>query len=400
MNSTTQSSNIKKKNVKSLVFSGGGAWGFAYIGALKALENLGVLSSLTGIGGASAGSVTAFLVSCGYSSKEIMDLMSPTGKNSLIYMLLGEELPEIETIFDKNKSNFLEEIGEFFKDNFSHLTLPGLDVAAANTLCFNLALFAKEIMSERTAQLLRREFITHTTFRRNLTEGLGIFKAQIFRNFLNERMKKKMKGFAVKNPDLITFREHKTFFKKDLFITGTNLDTRKAELFSADTTPNFPVADAVRISMSIPFFFQPVIIQKDGENHIRIQIGLSGETCRLEWDNPLMDIESITGKWIDGGVEDNIPVFAFEKEQIFGLRVTPTHRPPGENRLSHFLFEYIFSRFWPDESHISKTWGVADRILLLDTGDVKPCEFDIDYKSERITNLLTKAEQRVLNYFH
>ena len=39
---------------------------------------------------------------------------------------------------------------------------------------------------------------------------------------------------------------------------GSNISTGYSEVFSYEHTPNTRVADAVRISMSIPLFFQAV----------------------------------------------------------------------------------------------------------------------------------------------
>ena len=44
---------------------------------------------------------------------------------------------------------------------------------------------------------------------------------------------------------------------KSLFFTGSCLTTGKCEIFSHIHTPDMIIADAVRISMSIPFVFFP-----------------------------------------------------------------------------------------------------------------------------------------------
>lgn len=67
------------KDVEYLVFQGGGGKGVAYLGALEALEELGILpfnsqnsnSNLKGIAGTSAGAITALLIAMGYTTKEI-----------------------------------------------------------------------------------------------------------------------------------------------------------------------------------------------------------------------------------------------------------------------------------------------------------------------------------------
>lgn len=62
----------------NLVFEGGGVKGIAYAGAIKALENAGVLTSIERVAGTSAGSITAALLSLRYSADEIKTIISGT----------------------------------------------------------------------------------------------------------------------------------------------------------------------------------------------------------------------------------------------------------------------------------------------------------------------------------
>lgn len=78
----------------------------------------------------------------------------------------------------------------------------------------------------------------------------------------------------------VTFRDIESQFHKQLVITGTCLNRRETEYYSPQQTPEMPVRDAVRISMSLPAFFQP--IQRDG------------------------DI------LVDGGVLNNYPIWVFD----------------------------------------------------------------------------------------
>jgi len=53
---------------------------------------------------------------------------------------------------------------------------------------------------------------------------------------------------------------------RSLYVTGTNLNRGITEFFDEDRTPDMPIAEAVRISMSIPLFFSAVKL--DGEYHV------------------------------------------------------------------------------------------------------------------------------------
>ena len=58
------------------------------------------------------------------------------------------------------------------------------------------------------------------------------------------------------NPE-ITFSGLKTKMGKDLYIIGTNLSDQKSEVYCQLNTPDMPIWEAARISMSIPLFFEP-----------------------------------------------------------------------------------------------------------------------------------------------
>lgn len=61
---------------ENLVFEGGGNKGLAYCGAVKYLEELGVMSHVTGMAGTSAGGMFAALLAVGYTSLEIEQFLS------------------------------------------------------------------------------------------------------------------------------------------------------------------------------------------------------------------------------------------------------------------------------------------------------------------------------------
>lgn len=52
---------------------------------------------------------------------------------------------------------------------------------------------------------------------------------------------------------------------RDLYVTGTNLTSQRTQVFSYETNPTLRVADAVRISMSIPLYFRAVLLDARGQ---------------------------------------------------------------------------------------------------------------------------------------
>ena len=105
----------------------------------------------------------------------------------------------------------------------------------------------------------------------------------------------------------ITFEELRQAGFKDLYITGTSLNKQKPVVFSYDTYPKMKIKDAVRISVSIPLYFEPVYIDSAGAifNRPKQKQGL--------------DV------MVDGGVLENFPIHIFDNihpgEKTIGFRI-------------------------------------------------------------------------------
>lgn len=61
----------------------------------------------------------------------------------------------------------------------------------------------------------------------------------------------------------ITFGDMKRLIKRDFVCIGTNLQTQSPVYFSASTTPKMVIADAVYMSMCVPFLFTPMLYEGD-----------------------------------------------------------------------------------------------------------------------------------------
>ncbi len=87
---------------------------------------------------------------------------------------------------------------------------------------------------------------------KRLIKKYGIYKGDFFREWMGARIAAKT------GSERSTFEDLKKRGFTDLYLVGTNLSTGYSEVFSWEHTPKTPVADAVRISMSIPLFFQAI----------------------------------------------------------------------------------------------------------------------------------------------
>ncbi len=81
---------------------------------------------------------------------------------------------------------------------------------------------------------------------------------------------------------------------RDLYVTGTNLTNQSLEVFSFETYPKMRIADAVRISMSIPLYYRSLWVDKQG----------------YIYDKKPQNVEA--GLFVDGGLLLNFPVYIFD----------------------------------------------------------------------------------------
>ena len=97
----------------------------------------------------------------------------------------------------------------------------------------------------------------------------------------------------------ITFRELKQKGCKDLYVTGTCLNKQSLIVFSNEKYPDMKVKDAVRISMSIPLYFEAVFINSDG--------------IMIHHPKNKTDLDIM----VDGGFTANFPIKIFDSTKYF-----------------------------------------------------------------------------------
>ena len=93
----------------------------------------------------------------------------------------------------------------------------------------------------------------------------------------------------------LTFAQLHALKGPDLYVTATCLNRQQLLLFSHETYPNMRVKDAVRISMSVPLYFEAVFIDSAGKTYTEPAPGL--------------DIV------IDGGILANFPIDIFDAQE-------------------------------------------------------------------------------------
>lgn len=168
----------------------------------------------------------------------------------------------------------------------------GTSAGAINALLFGLGYTSGEIESI----LMRLDFtnflddswgVIRDTDR--LLTRFGWYKGEFFHNWISNLIKEKIGTTEA------TFNDLRVKGFRDMYFIGTNLSTGFYEVFSVENTPEMRVADAVRISMSIPLYF---VAPKSKRGDI----------------------------YVDGGVLDNYPIKLFDRAKYVNNHcITPDY---------------------------------------------------------------------------
>ena len=140
-----------------------------------------------------------------------------------------------------------------------------------------------------------------------LVKQYGWYRGDEFSRYLSALVARK-----TQRPDLTLGELHALALAqpghfRDLYTTGTNLTRQCTQVFSYETHPNMRVADAVRISMSIPLYFRAVLL--DADDHV-----ITGQP------RPGQPVQVL----VDGGLLANYPLHLFDEP-----RYLPAGLPPG-----------------------------------------------------------------------
>jgi predicted acylesterase/phospholipase RssA len=155
-------------------------------------------------------------------------------------------------------------------------------VGGTSAGAINATLFALGYSNPQTRRLLAgldfRNFLDEdwglVRDSQRLINKYGWYKGDFFRAWIAERVARKLGSADA------TFADLRAAGRPDLYVYGTNLSTQFGEVFSPEHTPAMRIADAVRISMSIPLFFAAVRIGLTG-NNLRGEAGRARKAKRV-----------------------------------------------------------------------------------------------------------------------
>lgn len=157
----------------------------------------------------------------------------------------------------------------------------GTSAGAINALLFALGFDSKELKDIMKTMDFKSFMDDSFGFLRDawrLFNEYGLHKGDSFKIWISELIEKKLGN---KNA---TFSDLKNKGLPELFVYATDLNTGYARVYSYASSPDMPLAEAVRRSMSIPLFFAAVTDEKS--KHIMVDGGVQNNYPIKLFDHP------------------------------------------------------------------------------------------------------------------
>ena len=402
--------------IRYLAFEGGGGRGAAYVGAVKALQHHNVIAykesstkagstiktldpnKLKGISGTSAGAITAALLAAGYDYEFFIKML--TSETPLRFFddaaflkcpVLPFEKPKFSPmqLLKNSKGNKMK-----FKDmakTYSVASVAGLLKGKRTRHLFSPFL-GDNTSDDSFPYMLEKIRKKPGSYIVSLMWDMGLFTGMAIREWIDECLHE---ATGIQNITFKTFNEltEEKGQGIHLKIAGVCLNTAEVVWFDhLGPWKHLPIADAVRISLSIPGIFKPVAITTQPSKK-----GIDLEKALL---------------FVDGGVLNNTPIHAFDtineeetavtkaEEYLFGIKarlpnkVLPLNREvlglrlidPSEGGIQWFsngismIGGVLNALMSQSERNQIRTTGEAKHTIELDTSGLNILEFTVDSK--------------------
>jgi predicted acylesterase/phospholipase RssA len=239
--------------IENLVLEGGGVKGFGYIGALEVLAENGVLANVKRVAGSSAGGIVALLLAIGCEPPEIMKIMA---KELDLKSLL-------DPINATDPSRFIKAAG--LKIGISDIVslFENKGLYKGDAFVEVAQKIVSNVISRKLFEVIKNR--DHAIIQKMQLEGDSL---ETINEYLKKQFQELLEKYYITDLGTINFEQHEKLRKdfpslgfKELFLTGTRLSNGTLKVFSADSDPNMSLVDPVRITMSFPFAFMPVLYQ-------------------------------------------------------------------------------------------------------------------------------------------
>lgn len=330
---------------RNLVFKGGGVRGIAYLGALQYLYEHGMMRHVERVAGTSAGAITALGVA-----------LQPENYKNLKKLADSLDFRKVPAEEDTRTPAITQSRLQILRDRYRELSV------FKNLQC-----------SMRLVQ--EKGWYSSDYFYRWL-QGI------IAEHFL---IKKDAYTFAdFRNPSL--HKDGRPFL--DLYITGTDISNRMPRVFSWETTPDMEVALAVRISMSIPVFFEAIEYQYPGTHEP--QYYADGG---IMWNYPvnIFDDRKYGRSIADGINEETLGFFIFTSPE--STRYKPV------KSMTDYITALFESLLLVQEHLVIQSEKNHHRTIFIDDCGIRPTDFDIDVQDERYMALFQSGYQSAASFF-
>ncbi len=329
-----------KYKINNLVFEGGGVLGIAYLGVLDFLYHHNILQNIKRVAGASAGAITTCVTSFSLPFNEMKQMA-----DTLDFRKVPQkgEYPDLKRIPDGFKREFEKLFGDM---NCIYRLL--------NTYGWYSSDYFYEWMKEQIA----------SQFNQSKKQPPYTFK-------------------DFKNPDL--HKNQRPFL--DLYIIGTDISTHRSIVFSYETTPHMEVAEAVKISMSIPLFFESIKVS-----------------------NKIPE-KATTYIFSDGGVMRNYPIHIFDSTnfrnkmlggvnvQTLGARFKNKKKYNEINNFIEYIENLLKSYMKIQDDMYNNSPKDQLRSIEIDTKDISFTDFNISPNDHKYHFLYQQGYKAAKHYF-
>jgi len=398
------------RDIEYLAFEGGGGKGVAFLGAVKALEDLLVLpispsrNQIKGISGASAGAISAMFLALGLGSAELRDILHGRKTfNNITFSNFFDNPHHGRRRAVQIGARTTRAISESYTVN-----MQGNDAVIFATMSGMFREFIRALNHiHRNNPLLAKLQTNSERYFANLLFGKGLFPGFAVRTFLKTAMQEYIIRILANRRVLITndtginvtFQQFYDITGVDLIFTATNITANKPDIFSRQHSPNFLVVEAVAISMNLPFVFKPVLI----------------------WGS-----DRYSGLWVDGGLLNNFPLHAFDFDapschnlrgvkplhpKMLGIRLaegapnqtTPTSYTQQTDRsiyepIKSLIFNIFATSRYPAEDGQIRTQDERSQTIDLYTYDLGTFDFAPNDATSRVP--IQQAESSLKRYFN
>ncbi len=307
-------------HIENLVFEGGGILGIAYLGVLDHLYRNGFMEDVMRVAGTSAGAITACITSFRLPFWDIRQISNTLDYSKVPSKGQLENLPFIPEDVNEVMERLIGDVNCFYR-------------------------------------LMNRYGWFSTDYFYDWIKGV------IDEQFDNTKKQPPYTFADFKNP--LIHKDNRPFF--DLYVIGTDISMKTTQVFSYETTPTMEVAEAVRISMSVPIFFEAVFQEYTDSKG-----------------------SSFTNVFCDGGLMDNYPLNIFDYPKFNGNLYDGVNmstlgvrfkNKQSRNEIDN-LWKYIesllrVSSYIQQQIYESNPLN-RQRSVVIDTKDVHSLDFDID----------------------